>query len=91
MKESWRNYSGSIEKSREYHKRYQIAVNNPVRKRILKMLNEGKNMEEIKKELGLSEKDFEFHLQILEWGFCIVRNCNNVQLTKEGKVVEHLD
>ena len=91
MKESWSKYSDSIEKSREYHKRYQIAVNNPVRRRILKLLLEGKKLNTIKRELNLSDSELEYHLKILEWGFCIERDGEEVRVTKEGMVVDYLE
>ncbi len=91
MKERWSEYSRSIEKSREYHKRYQIAVNSPLRRKILKMLKKGKNLEEIKKETGLNDRDLEYHLQILEWGFCIDRSGEKIEVTKEGEVVDYIE
>ncbi len=91
MKESWSKYQGSIEKSREYHKRYQIAVNNPLRRKILKLISKGKGLNKIKDELKLSDKELEYHLKILEWGFCIERKGDKVVLTKEGEVVKFIE
>ncbi len=91
MKESWSEYQESIEKSREYQKRYQIAVNNPLRRRILKLISEGKELNAIKNELNLDDKELEYHLKILEWGFCIERNGKEVRLTKEGSVVKYIE
>ncbi len=90
MKERWTEFSDSIEKSREYHKRYQIAVNSPVRRKILKMIRDGKPLNQIKDETGLDDRNLEYHLQILEWGFCIERNGNEISITKEGEVVDHI-
>jgi len=91
MKESWSKYSVSIEKSREYHKRYQIAVNSPLRRKILKMLKEGKDLDLIMREANLDKKDLEYHLQILEWGFCIHRKDGEIEVTKEGEVVDYIE
>jgi len=91
MKESWSQYSDSIEKSREYHKRYQIAVNNPIRRQILKLLLKGKKLNTIKHELNLSDSQLEYHLKILEWGFCIERKGEDIKVTKEGMVVNFLE
>ena len=91
MKESWSKYSDSIEKSREYHKRYQIAVNNPIRRQILKLLLKGKKLNIIKHELNLSDSQLEYHLKILEWGFCIEREGEDIRVTKEGTVVNFLE
>ena len=87
---SWEKYSDSIEKSRIYHERYHKAVANPVRKEILKMIAEGKSEEEIMEKLNLSKKELDYHLKILEWGFCIERKDGGWRITKEGEVIEHL-
>ena len=91
MKEKWSEYSKSIEKSREYHKRYQIAINSPLRRKILKMLREGKDLSQIKEEIKLKDDDLEYHLQILEWGFCIDRDGERIEVTKEGEIVDHIE
>lgn len=90
MRESWSKFSESIEKSKEYHKRYHIAVNNKTRRKILKLIREGKSVDEIERILGLERGELEYHLKILEWGFCIVRNGGKIELTKEGEVVDYL-
>ncbi|MBO8179906.1 MAG: helix-turn-helix transcriptional regulator [Archaeoglobus sp.] len=87
---SWEKYSDSIEKSRIYHERYHKAVANPVRKEILKMIAEGKSEEEIMEKLNLSKKELDYHLKILEWGFCVERKDGKLRITKEGEVIEHL-
>ncbi|WP_456330567.1 winged helix-turn-helix domain-containing protein [Archaeoglobus sp.] len=87
---SWEKYSDSIEKSRIYHERYHKAVANPVRKEILKMIAEGKSEEEIMEKLNLSKKELDYHLKILEWGFCIERKDGGWRITKEGEIIEYL-
>ncbi len=87
---SWEKYSSTIEDSRIYHERYHKAVANPLRKRILKLISKGKSLGEIQNELGLTAEQLEYHLKILEWGFCIKRNGDSIVLTKEGEVVDHL-
>lgn len=89
----WLEFSDTIERNREYHERYHKAVNNPTRKRILKLLKEGKNYDEIMEYLKLNEKNFEYHLKLLEWGFCIERDKEDrkkIILTKEGEIVDYL-
>ncbi|RLI79968.1 ArsR family transcriptional regulator [Archaeoglobales archaeon] len=89
----WLEFSDTIEKNREYHERYHKAVNNPIRKKILKMLKEGKNYDEMMNALKLNEKNFEYHLKLLEWGFCIERDKKDkkkIILTKEGEIVDYL-
>jgi len=49
-------FSDTIEKNKEFHERYHKAVNHPIRKKILKMLKEGKNYDEIMNKLNLNEK-----------------------------------
>ncbi len=90
MRERWSEFSESIEKSREYHKRYQIAVNSPMRRKILKMIRDGKTLDQIKEETGLDDKNLEYHLEILEWGFCIERDGDKIHITKEGEVIDHI-
>ncbi|AAB91116.1 MULTISPECIES: winged helix-turn-helix domain-containing protein [Archaeoglobus] len=87
---SWEKYSDSIEKSRIYHERYHKAVANPVRKEILKMIAEGKNEDEIMEKLKLSKKELDYHLKILEWGFCIERKDGGWKITKEGEIIDYL-
>lgn len=87
---SWEKYSDSIEKSRIYHERYHKAVANPVRKEILKMIAEGKSEEEIMGKLNLSKKELDYHLKVLEWGFCIERKDDRWKITKEGEIIEYL-
>ncbi|MET1124206.1 MAG: helix-turn-helix domain-containing protein [Archaeoglobaceae archaeon] len=88
----WEEYSGSIEDSREYHERYHRAVNHPIRRRILKLVSGGiKNLDEIAEKLKISREQLEYHVKVLEWGFCVERRGDVLELTKEGEVVEHLD
>jgi DNA-binding transcriptional ArsR family regulator len=86
----WEEYSGSIEKSRIYHERYHKAVANPVRKEILRMLADGVDEDEIMKRLNLTRKELDYHLKILEWGFCIERSENGWKITKEGEIIDYL-
>ncbi|WP_457590392.1 winged helix-turn-helix domain-containing protein [Geoglobus sp.] len=91
MKESWSKHSDTLEKSREYHKRYQIAVSSPLRRKILRLVKDGRNEDEIKRELGLDDRQLEYHLKVLEWGHCIDRSGGRLEITKEGMVVDYLD
>ncbi len=86
----WDEYSGSIEKSRIYHERYHKAVANPVRKEILRLIAEGFDEEKIMKKLNLTKKELDYHLKILEWGFCIERSGDGWKITKEGEIIEYL-
>lgn len=89
----WLEFSDTIEKNKEFHERYHKAVYHPIRKKILKMLKEGKNYDEIMNKLNLNEKNFEYHLRLLEWGFCIERDKDDkkkLKITEEGKIVDYL-
>ena len=90
-RESWSQYSDTLEKSKKYHNRYHIAVSSPVRRKILKLIAEGKNEDEILETLELSKKQLDYHLEILQWGFCIHREGDRWVVTKEGEVVHHLE
>jgi len=89
--ESWSRYSETLEKSKEYHNRYHIAVSSPVRRKILKLIADGKSEDEILEILKLSKKQLNYHLEILQWGFCIHREEDRWVVTKEGEVVHHLE
>ena len=86
----WEKYSGSIEKSREYHHRYHRAVNHPIRREILRLIPRGMNEEDIAKTLNLSKSDLDYHLRVLIEGFCIKRINGKLVVTQEGIVVEYL-
>ncbi|MCS7144468.1 MAG: helix-turn-helix domain-containing protein [Archaeoglobaceae archaeon] len=87
---NWEEYSGSIEKSKEYHERYHRAVNHPIRKEILKLILKGLSEDEIAKILKLSRSEFDYHLQVLIQGFCVKRVDGKLVVTQEGMVVEFL-
>ena len=88
--------SNNGEQTKEYHLRYFRAVNNPIRRNILRALKNGsKNIDELKSETGLTKESLNWHLSVLEHGFCIekkvVEGKTIFYLTKEGKVVNYLD
>lgn len=87
--EKWVNAS-TLEESEEYHKRYNYAITNPIRRKILRLIDEGKTEEEIKSALSLSEQQLSYHLKILEWGFCIERKGERWVITKEGKIIDRI-
>ncbi len=87
--ERWVNAS-TLEESEEYHKRYNYAITNSTRRRILRLIDEGKTEEEIMSALSLSEQQLNYHLKILEWGFCIERKGDRWVITKEGKIIDRI-
>jgi len=96
MSDESRTVTDSMEETKGRHKRYLRAVNNPLRRNILRAIEEGYNtMSDLNKKTQIDKKTLEWHLKILEDGFCIERtgevNQDTFILTKEGKVVDYLD
>ncbi len=88
--------TNSIEETRQYHRRYLIAINNPLRRQILKVLKNGlTNIDQLQEATKLDKATLEWHLSILEHGFCIEKKITQekltYKLTQEGKVVDYLD
>jgi len=86
----------SLEETKEYHRRYLYAVNSPVRRGILKVLKDGDATAEVMaSKTGLDPKTLEWHLNILEHGFCVEKEArqgiNFYKITQEGKVVDFMD
>lgn len=85
-----------MEETKEYHLRYLKAVNNPVRRNILRALKEGEGtIERLQAKTGLDAKTLSWHLSILEHGFCVEKETKGgkqvYRLTQEGKVVDYVD
>lgn len=85
-----------MEETKEYHVRYLRAVNNPLRREILRALKEGEGtMEALGEKTGLEAKALEWHLDILEHGFCVEKEERGGEvvyvLTQEGMVVDYVD
>jgi DNA-binding transcriptional ArsR family regulator len=88
--------SKSIEETRQYHTRYLRAINSPVRREILRALKKGyATIEDLQSSTGLDKIDLEWHLSVLEQGFCVERGIKQgkpvYRLTQEGKVVDRLE
>ena len=86
----------SLEETREYHLRYLRAVNNPLRRDILRALKDGDaTIETLQSKTGMDAKTLEWHLSILEHGFCVEKEIREgetfYKLTQEGKVVDYVD
>ena len=95
MPENDSRTSRPIEENRIYHTRYLRAINSPTRREILRALTRGKaTLEDLQSITGLSRIDLEWHLAILEYGFCVKReNEKNkliYKLTQEGRVIDHM-
>ena len=88
--------SKSIEENRLYHTRYLRAINSPLRREILRALNEGcATIEDLQSKTGLAKINLEWHLSVLEQGFCVEKDLKQgklvYKLTQEGKVVDYLE
>ncbi len=88
--------SESISETRRYHTLYLRAINNPFRRKILRVLKDDPStIEELHHIMGLAKNTLEWHLNILENGFCVKREDKEgrmiYKLTKEGEVVDFME
>jgi DNA-binding transcriptional ArsR family regulator len=70
-------------------------MNNPLRRKILRVLNNGKtSFEDLAIKTGLDKFALEWHLSVLENGFCVEKESHEGKLffwlTQEGKVVNFI-
>ena len=91
-----RTIGDSLEETKEYHLRYLRAVNNPLRREILRVLKDGDaTIEVLQSRTGLDEKTLEWHLSILEHGFCVEKEIRDgatfYKITQEGKVIDYVE
>ncbi|MCK4482035.1 winged helix-turn-helix transcriptional regulator [Candidatus Bathyarchaeota archaeon] len=91
-----RTIGKSIEETRRYHKRYLRAIGSPLRREILRALKEGyATIEDLQSRTGLDNDTLNWHLSVLEQGFCIEKNIEEgklvYKLTQEGEVVDYLE
>lgn len=87
---------GSMEETKERHRRYLRAVNNPLRRRILRAIKEGcGTMESLVARLDVDAKTLDWHIRILEDGYCVERaeedGGTRYILTQEGLVVDYVE
>ena len=71
-------------------------MNNPLRRKILGVLNKGNaTVEELEAKTDLNETVLKWHLDVLEQGFCIEKGEERgiliYKLTQEGKVVNYME
>ena len=88
--------AASMEETKERHRRYLRAMNNPVRRTILRELKDNSaTLQELKIRTNIDEKTLSWHLDILEWGYCVEKQLKQDHtyylLTKEGSVVDYID
>ena len=86
----------SMEETKEYHVRYLRAINSPVRREILRALKDGEaTVEALAERTGIEDKSLNWHLSILEHGFCVEKQERDgevvYELSQEGRVVDYVD
>lgn len=95
MRKTSKATSDSIEETRNSHCRYLRALNNPLRRKILKALKEEcLTFKELQLNTNLKSNALKWHLDILEHDFCIEKEIKHgktyYRLTQEGKVINYL-
>ena len=86
----------SIEETRLFHTYYLRAINSPLRRKILRILNERHfTFEELQFKTELEKATLKWHLDILEHGFCVEKQLEQGKLvykiTQEGRVIDFLE
>lgn len=87
--------SGSMEDVREWHREYSEAINNPLRRGILRVLEDGEaTVDVLRSRTGLDGKVLNWHLSILEHALCVEKEERGgevlYKITREGKIVDRL-
>ena len=96
MSDVSRTVSGTLEETRERHRRYLRAINSPVRRGILRALKDGhRSAEALAKATGLDVKTLGWHMELLVYGYCVEKRQTDegevYALTREGQVVDFMD
>jgi DNA-binding transcriptional ArsR family regulator len=85
-----------MEETKERHRRYLRAINNPVRRSILRALKDGhRSAEALSEATGLDAKTLGWHMELLVYGYCVEKRQTGegevYALTREGQVVDFMD
>ena len=96
LSDTSKTVTDSMEETKQRHRRNLRAINNPIRRKVLRSIERGNtNIAAISEDTGTDEKTLSWHLRILEDGFCVERTIDGDQeeykLTQEGRVVDYLD
>lgn len=86
----------TMEETKDRHMRYHRAVQNPIRRNILRSMQKGNvKFESLSNDTGLDLKTLDWHIKMLEDGYCVERYEKDgetvFKLTKEGEVIDYLD
>lgn len=97
-------FSKTVEGTRYLHELYLRAVNNPVRREILEIVNKSKKISKkdlykklLENKTILDENMFNYNIDFLTKAFCIKYNEDEenkeifYEITQSGKVVEYLE
>ena len=84
------------EETKLFHERYLIAVNNPLRRRILEALTGGcSTIEELGTKTKLDREALGWHLNVLEVALCVEKEEAHgnliYKLTQAGRVIEFME
>ncbi len=83
--------AGSPEEAEEFRRRFKMAINNSIRRKILKHLIEGDmNFSELKKLLNVDERILRYHIDVLRNSGCVDESDEVLTLTEEGKILASL-
>jgi len=73
-----------------------MAINNPLRRKILRALKESDaTAEDLESRTRLDKETLEWHLSVLEHGFCVEKDNKQgkviYKLTQEGRIVDYIE
>jgi predicted transcriptional regulator len=82
----------TLEETRDRHRRYLRAINNPMRRKILRSIKDGNQVTtSISTDTGIDEKTVGWHIRVLMDSYCIEEHGDSYALTQEGLVVDYMD
>lgn len=86
----------SAEETRQFHERYLRAINNPLRRTILRALKEDcKTIEDLVSKTGIDNDTLKWHLAVLENVSCVEKDQKQgkqvYRLTQEGRVIDYVE
>lgn len=88
--EDWVN-AESPEVAEEYRRRFKMAINNGIRRKVLlELMNGSLSVDELSEKTGIDEKILNYHLDILKKGDCVRVEGSLIELTDEGRVLADL-
>lgn len=85
-----------MEGVKERHLKYFRAISSPLRRDILKVLEEGEaTIEALQSRTNLDCKTLEWHLDILQQASCVERESREgeaiYKITRQGRIVDRLE